>query len=62
MAIFAQGKLVWIEATKKNLHDLNQVLLKILSVAVYEVSESLEHVLLVVMAGSKSRGMELNQL
>ena len=52
MAILAQGKLVRIEAAKKNLHDLNQVLLKVLSIAVDEVSESLEHVLLVVMAGA----------
>ena len=62
VTILAQGKLVWIQTPQEYLDDLDEVLLKVLTVAIDEVPERLKHVLLMLMARPESRSVELDEL
>jgi len=62
VAIFAQGKLVWIQAAQEDLDDLDQILFKVLAIAIDEVPEGFEHILLMLLTWAQCSRMELNQL
>lgn len=50
MTVLAQGKLVRVKALEQNMNDLDQITLQIVSVAIDEVPESLQYILLMLNA------------
>ena len=60
--VLPKRQLVRIQAAEEDLDDLDEVLLQVLSVAIDEVAQGLEHVALVLVAGAQSCRMVLNEL
>ena len=62
MAVFAQGKLIWIQAAQEDLDYLDQILFKVLAITIDEVPQSFKHILLMLLTWTQCCRMELNQL
>lgn len=46
MTILSQCKLIWVQALKQNMHDLNQIWLKIITIPLNKVPQCLQDILL----------------
>ena len=62
VAVFAQGKLIWIQAAQEDLDYLDQILFKVLAITIDEVPQSFKHILLMLLTWTQCCRMELNQL
>ena len=62
MTVLSQCKLIWVQALKQNMHDLNQIRLKIIPVALNKVPQCLQHILLMLGTFYQRDSVLLNQL
>ena len=62
MTVLSQCKLIWVQALKQNMHDLNQIRLKIIPVTLNKVPQCLQHILLMLRTFYQRDSVLLNQL